>query len=42
MDNKEKTSADLAEQYYGSDSAFKYYSIIHSSVDYTGIGHYPE
>lgn len=32
----------VAEDYYDSDSAFKYYTIIHSSVDYSGLGEYPE
>ena len=38
----QKTSSDLAEEYYDSESAFKYYTIMHSSIDYTGIASYPE
>jgi len=36
-----QTSSDLAEQYYDSESGFKYYSII-NSPDYSGIAIYPE
>lgn len=42
MDKKEKDCSDLAEEYYDSESAFKYYTIMHSSIDYTGIASYPE
>ena len=42
MEKDNKTSSDLAEEYYDSDGAFKYYTIVHSSIDYTGIAAYPE
>jgi hypothetical protein len=42
IQNKEGNSAERAQEYYQSDSAFKYYTVIHDSVDYSGMGVFTE
>ena len=38
LQNKEANSAERSQEYYQSDSAWKYYTVIHDSVDYSGMG----
>ena len=38
LQNKDANSAERSQEYYKSDSAWNYYTVIHDSVDYSGMG----
>lgn len=42
LQNKEANSAERSQEYYQSDSAWNYYTIIHGSADYSGMGIWSE